>query len=354
MPLNSNNRLFWAAEAVGLARDGSSTFTVIHGLQTVGLTTTFNLENIFEIGQLSVYEIVENVADIEMTLEKVIDGYPLIYHLATPNASNSTLPGRSAVSCIAAMNTYGETVSSASGTPNSQVTMSGLFVSSVGYTFPVEGNATESVTLVGNNIVWSSAGFTFTGTLFNGNDVPLAFTSGYGGTQRREDVLFGSSLTGTNSILPGGSYGGVPGLTASGLNVLNSAGVYPAKIQNISISADLGREALYELGKKMPYFRFVNYPVTVTTEISTISSDGHFVDFTEAGYDGLGSNLTNKRVYVITRNQMKIDAGTKNKLSSVSQTGGEAGGGNVTTTYTYTNQNDLIVLDNQDPAGFTS
>ena len=354
MPLNTNNRLYWACQAVGLARDGSSTFTPIHGLQTVGITTTFNLESLFEIGQLPLYELIENIADVEVTLEKVLDGYPLIYHLATPNASNSTLPGRSTVACILALNVYGETVNSASGTQNAQVTLSGLYCSSIGYNFPVEGFATESVTLVGNNKVWSSAGFTFTGTLFNGSDAPLSLASGTGGGQRREDVIFGSNLTGTNTLLPGGSYGGIPGLTASGANIANSNGVLPAKIQSINITADLGRESLFELGRKLPYFRFVSYPVKVNTEIATITADGDFVDFTEGGYDGFGGNLTPKRILVVTRDGTKIDAGSKNKLTGVTYGGGDAGGGNVTTTFSYSNDNELVVLHLNDPAGFTS
>jgi len=38
-----------------------------------------------------------------------------------------------------------------------------------------------------------------------------------------------------------------------------------------------------------------------------------------------------------------FDLGKKNRLSSVSYGGGDAGGGNATTTYSYTNFNDLDV-----------
>ena len=82
----SNKRVFWAIFAAGLAGDGETTFTEIHGLQSVGINTSFNLEQVFEIGQIAIYENVEDLPEIEVTLEKVLDGYPLIYHLATPNA----------------------------------------------------------------------------------------------------------------------------------------------------------------------------------------------------------------------------------------------------------------------------
>jgi hypothetical protein len=154
MPLNQNKRIFWAMEAVGLAQDGSSSFTKVKGVQNCGVTTTFNLTQVYELGQIAIYENIEDVPDIEVTLEKVLDGSPLIYHLATPNAASPTLVGRSAVRCILAMSIFGDTNSSASGTPNSQMTCSGMYVSSLAYSFPVDGNFTESVTLVGNNKVW--------------------------------------------------------------------------------------------------------------------------------------------------------------------------------------------------------
>ena len=91
----ANRRIFYACQAVGIASEGSTTFTPIRGLQSVGINTTFNLEQVFEIGMISIYENIENVPDVEVTLEKVLDGYPLIYHLATEDASSRTLVGRS-------------------------------------------------------------------------------------------------------------------------------------------------------------------------------------------------------------------------------------------------------------------
>src|SRR5690606_5957730 len=153
MPIESNKRIFWAIQAFGIAKDGTTTFTPVKGVQGVGINTTFNLEQIFQLGQLSIYEQVENLAEIEVTTEKVLDGYPLIYHLATQNATSSTLLGRSNDRCTLGMSIFADTSNSASGTPNSQVTMSGMYISSLGYSFPLEGNITESVTFVGNNKV---------------------------------------------------------------------------------------------------------------------------------------------------------------------------------------------------------
>jgi hypothetical protein len=47
---------------------------VARGAQSVGMTTTFNFEQVFELGQLEIYEFIEAEPEIEVTVEKVLDG----------------------------------------------------------------------------------------------------------------------------------------------------------------------------------------------------------------------------------------------------------------------------------------
>ena len=68
---------------------------IAHGLQSIGVNTNFNLEQIFELGKLALYENYEEVPEIEVSFEKVLDGYSLIYHLGTVDATSPTLTGRS-------------------------------------------------------------------------------------------------------------------------------------------------------------------------------------------------------------------------------------------------------------------
>lgn len=349
MPLNTNNRIFWAIKAVGIAPDGSTTFTPIKGLQTVGINTTFNLSQVFQIGQSSIYEQAEGTPDVEVTLEKVIDGYPLMYHLATRTARSRSLIGRANEKCSVAMSIFPDDVSSASGTPNTQVYMSGLYVSNISYSVPLDDNATESVSLVGDHKVWTTGSFTFTGTLFNNTDSPLSLTSGTGGVQRRENFVWGSATDGTNSLLPGGT-NGIPGIAANGTNTLRSNGRgYNAHINSVSVSADFGREALNELGTRAPFFRFANFPVEVSTDIEVLTSDGDMVSVTNAGVIGNGNNLSDHPIIIVMTEGLKIDLGTKNKLQSVNYGGADAGGGNATVTYSYVTYNDMIVTHPQDP-----
>lgn len=352
MALNTNNRIIWSVQAVGIAKDGSTSFTPVHGLQNVGTNTTFNLEEAFEIGQINIYEQVENVPDVEITLEKFLDGYPLIYHLSTPDANSATLAGRSNEKAMVALSVFPDDQDSASGTPNAQVTFSGMYVSSLSYTFPNDGFCSEAVTLVGNNKTWNTGGGkTFTGTLFNNNDQPLALTSGWGGLQRRENVVFGSGADGTVSRLPYGA-GGIPGLSTGGYNLPRADGRgNTAHVNRVVISTDLGRENIFELGNRTPFFRPATFPTEVTTEIEILAIDGDLVSATEEGVAGDGSNLYDQNIFIVTDDSTAVDVGNRNKLQSVSYGGGDAGGGNATVTFTYRTFNTLTVTQDNDPAG---
>ena len=357
----ANRRIFYACQAVGIASEGSTTFTPIRGLQSVGINTTFNLEQVFEIGMISIYENIENVPDVEVTLEKVLDGYPLIYHLATKDADAATLVGRSNAKANLGLAIYDDTSEAASGTPIASCFVSGCFVSQVSYKVGVDGNATESVTIVANNKEWVSAGASKAfDPDFYPKDVPGTwdadpFPSGgtYGdgqpaaqsGIARRQHVNMVKSVFPT--IIPG-----IGNWTGSGNNVLNtSLGCYNVSFQSFSTSVNLGREQILELGRKVPYFRYVKFPVEVTSEFEVLSKSGDAINAIEQGTDGYGNNLTNETITMYLTEGTKIDLGTRNKLQSVNYQGGGTDGGNATATYSFQTFNDFTVTHRADPNG---
>jgi hypothetical protein len=121
-----------------------------------------------------------------------------------------------------------------------------------------------------------------------------------------------------------------------------------AHIQNISISTDFGREDILELGSKVPYFRAANFPIEVTCEIECIATEGDWVNAYEAGDPALtnadaGNNTTNETILIVLEDGTTFDLGAKNRLSSVSYGGGDAGGGNATMTFSYTTFNQLDI-----------
>jgi len=362
-----NNRIFYAIQALGFAAHevtGSgalnlyepSGFLTAHGVQSVGLNTTFNLEQVFEQGQLELYENIEGIPDIELTAQKVLDGYPLLYHLATPVATSPTLVGRSNERCYAAINIYSDIQDNASGTPLQSVGMSGMYVSAMTYTLNTEGPSTEDLTLVGNDKEWHASGLTFfVPTVFDGSDAPQSLAAS-GGVANRENILMTANISMDAAGIITGVSGSlfpteIQGIDGSGHN-LESAGAFLAHIQTVTVSTDLGREELFELGRRAPYHRFVSFPTEVTCSIDSTSSEGDLID---ALADPVGgANLANQKIFLWVEEGTRINLGAKNKLASVTYGGGDAGGGNVVVSYNYSNFNSLKVTHAADPAGLAT
>ena len=325
----------------GLVGAGATSgYRAAKGVQSVGLNTTFNLEQVYELGQLSLYENVELIPDIEVTIEKVLDGYALLAHLCTPTATASSLAGRyNDNKCQVALAYYDGSLDYASGVPLSTVVMSGMYLSALSYNIPTEGTMRESITLVGNDKVWNftPSGVWSTGTLFTGSESPV---SPYG-VLRRQNIVMVSSLW------PKEIYG----IDAGGINQPNGVSGYTVHLQNATVSCNLGRTSLFELGTKAPYFRYANFPAEVTFSV-TVTTNEHGDAVNAAA---TGSNLANQTIKMYLDDGISIDLGTKNKLKSINKSGGDTGGGNVTAVFTYSTFNDLrILMPTKDPAALAS
>jgi len=361
--MSVNNRIYYSMQQVSFRNPGGATFAVAKGVQSAQIATTFNLEQAFTFGQLAIYENIEGIPDIEMTVSKVLDGFPLLYCLATAVDKTGTaltgpeLSKRAVAETMVQLGLWPETNQSVTGNPEIYVEMSGMSVGSVNYTFNLNDNFTEEMTLVGNRKVWSStapnctAPWTISASaassdFANNNDAPTASV----GVARRQDILFATTdaqATGATkhdyTVLPADIFGVNNNGTKSGICHVNS----------IRVSCDMNRENLFELGTKTPYARTVTFPVEVTCEIevNTVSGDQvSAIDYC-GGTSGCGSdatNLTDRTIRVATCEGTRIFLGKKNKLQSVTYGGGDAGGGNATVTYSYRTFNDFTVLHSGD------
>lgn len=359
-------RIFYANQQVSIRPDSDGDVAMglgdeLHGVQSVGMTTTFNLIQIFELGQLALYENSEDLPDVEITMSKVLDGYPLIWEHSTLDASLPTLIGRSNAKCFVGMSIFNDTAV-AEGAALSTVQCSGMFVSSLTYNFPLDDPFTEEVTMVGNNRIWANAP-SYGGTLDTSVTSPTVTQAGRfssttddspaatSGISRRQHL----TLTATNSYdrtqLPLEVAGVDP--ATSGIILTDSA---RARLSSITVSSDFGRENILELGRKAPYHRFVTFPTEVTCDIEVTSTSGDFVSATEGGiFAGSSDNLANRIIRIATNDTLRVYLGNQNKLSSTSYGGGDSAGGNATATYSYSNFNDFTVLtqsgSNINPSG---
>jgi len=227
-----------------------------------------------------------------------------------------------------ALGVFPETNDVITGNAPAEVLMSGMYISSISYTLAGDGNSTESVSFVGNNKTWST-----TAKLLTTNNTAEIPGSTVGtdapngsGVGRREDVLLASCQLPT-SIL---------GVETAALGNANNNNVH---IQSFTCSTDLSREDILELGRRTPYYRAPNFPVEVTSEFEIISVSGDFINANETA----DSNTSAETIQMATKQGLVIDLGSNNRLSSVSYGGGDATGGNATSTYSYTNFNDMTI-----------
>ena len=337
-----NQRIFYACQAVAITARGEADVTeinIVHGLQSVGMSSTFTLDQVFEMGQIEIYENIEQVADIEVTLEKVIDGYKLIYDLATHGACKTDIVAASKARSDVYVAVYDDGVSQATGVPRNVCYNSGMYVSSVSYSYSVDGSATESVTMVGNDRFWNSetAGVIGSSAINSwGTDNPTAnFASGLdtpaSGVVRRVNVdLEASAIPLEITQLESDDQTGI----GRGLHM-----------QSITVSTDFGQENIQELGRFGPYHRYATFPIEVTSEFEVIATSGDLVNVS-----GDAPNLKTREIRIQDTAGTVLDLGSQNKLSSVSYSGGDTGGGNATISYSYQNFNVLTVNGGRDPA----
>lgn len=342
-----NNRIFYATQAVALKpqnSDGTSLYVNWYyprGVQSAGITTNFALEQVFQLGQIELYENVEDVPEVEVTINKVIDGTAPLYLMCMGGSGGIDGAKNKELAAVAnnrvnfRLGIYPDTNSAATGTPSTHVDCSGMYLSSVSYTIPVDGNATEDITLVGNNKYWNSGNIVGATTSFFSNSADA-------GTMTAPAIGRRYKYNSNLSVVPTGAGGGIP----------IPEGRTKPFLQSITVSTDLGREAINELGAMAPYYRYVTFPVEVTSEFEIVASSGDLVegnDFDgQVGCDVVYKNLQDKSVKVVmcgsgSNDALVIDLGSKNKLTSVNYTGGEAGGDNATITYSYQTFNKFVV-----------
>ena len=335
-----NQRIFYACQAVAICTRGDANIdaeNIIHGVQSVGMSSTFTLDQVFELGQIEIYENIEQVADIEVTIEKVIDGYSLIYDKASGGTCKTDVVAATKNRCDVYVAIFDDGLSHATGVPRNICYNSGMFISSVAYNYSVDGSATESVTLVGNDRFWND---TTAGVLKAGEDALSNWSSNpsvnidgtdtpVSGVGRRADVdLEGSLLPAEVKFQVSDDATGLGG----GFHV-----------QSISVSTDFGQENIQELGRFGPYHRYATFPVEVTCEFEIIATSGDLISVS-----GNAENLGNNTIKIVDTAGTVIDLGTQNKLSSVSYSGGDTGGGNATVSYSYSNFNVLKVDGGKD------
>lgn len=283
-----SNRVFYACHAVAV----NGTF--VKGAQSVGISTTFDLEPVFQLGQVKPVEVMNLAPTVEITVTRALSNTSgTLWNgdfITNVGSNNKTI-------CV----TIGDDTSPLL-TSGASIYCTGVGISGATYNFPVDGIFTEEITYVG--IDKQLGGCTAVAT---------------------EDT---TSLTKTRQHYNGGA----PSLVTSAGN-----------LTNISISTSVGRENMLRLGQFKPFHTYANLPaeVTVEFEVSATTAEGAIFGTTATCASPTGG--------AYAKEDISIDICGKTftmencKLSNVSYGGGDTGGGNATITFTYTTYNNLTV-----------
>mgnify|MGYP003650887122 CR=1 FL=1 len=335
----ANKRTFWACEGLGTATHGSGTtsataYTYVPGVQSVGMTTNFNLEQIFQLGQLEIYQDLEEVPDVELTVEKVMDQHKLVYNRCMDHAAPTTVTivadqnNRVDIGFVVTADTN-ENIGDAGNLTHAY--MSGMFVSSANFNFDSDGYFTESITLVGNHKIWTAGA----GEIGSSPAVGALDT---GDVMKRQRFYM------------------LEAESPNPIKALITADASNAAISSASVSVDFGREEINVLGRRQPYHRYVTFPVEVTCDIEAYVTDAARMTVdAKPDEDNTTENTIILRVQdaavgadVATAGAgadvHTFDLGTKNRLQSVTWNGLDTGGTNATITYSYRNFNKLSVM----------
>jgi hypothetical protein len=298
----ANKRVFYASQGVAVAQSGDANPTTVTGAQSVTMNTNFNLEQVFQLGQLAIYDNVVGDPSVEVSISKSLDGNPTIYNLACGSGSLITTSSNvSKVEFCVGDDTKSKIGENATSIP--KITCDPIYLQSLSYNFAVDGDFSEEVTFVGLSKVIG------TGTV----------STPSGGNTTRQTVLRRQNFNQDESTLPS---------HVSGQN-----------IQSISISADLGRESMYKMGRFKEFHRYVNFPLEISLDIEVIADglDTVGVDIPDASCSGLNllkedctlefCDSEGSGTYTFTLGDAT--------LTSVSFGGGDTGGGNANLTFSY-------------------
>lgn len=294
------SRVYFASQGIAINNQ------FVTGVQSIGISINYSLEQAFQMGILGIYDQIATDAEVSVTVTKNLDGGSLLGAGDLKIASNNHDMPLSTTGLAKG----GQTVT----------IITGALVNSETFNFPADGWSTQEVTYFADNkkIGPSNSGI-------SGIQVPTSL----GRNTYRHHV----------AVIAGGPF-------ESGGN-----------ITNVTISTDYNLTPMFRLGQLKPHTRYTDYPVETTVEVTidNTSVDGTVVDLDKIKCTGTAVTTEDFVIQVCstvsggTPDAAVYDSGSgpqnnpvlyyfkvpKVTLSSVTQDGGDTGGGNASTTYTY-------------------
>jgi hypothetical protein len=309
-----SSRIFYALQQVTVGG------TVLSGVQSVGASSTTNIENFSRFGSTGATTILQDL-DLEITVENALgNGWDNI--LTAVGMGGAADAGKSTTVKIEYLTSTGVTKS---------VTLDAI-ISSYSMQMGVDGPATESVTFQNN-----------------GNAV---FTAGTDGT------TLGTPTGGVCAVITRPSFSGYQEAYSdnhcSGSPTWTSAS--DSNLLSVSASMDIGTEKVNVLGQSLSFGKYVTFPIetSMETEVHLDPESGTY-GAGQTSDDGMGGFMSgtiaaapNDKSLVdrLYRTLIKLPGNyygmSGARLTGVSRSGGDVGGGQVSITSSFSSVNDLF------------
>lgn len=304
----ATNRIFYACQAVGFGPDNGNATAALTGVQSVGVNSTFGLEQVFQLGQIEIYENIEGTPEVELTIEKVFDSSSNLYKAFAGAGATITSVATMRKSVTLAVVDDSKSVHENGATGIIGVECTGVYMSNYSANFSVDGTSTDTITVVGNHQTWGAETLT------------LSPAVGTADVAKRQDLSLSAA--------------GIAGATG--------------KVQSATASIDFGREDLLEFGSKTPYFRAASFPVECSAEVTynavnaNLNHGGlNFTDGQTADVQSADSTIKISYVAGGTGQGNTGVIGISGRCTGMNYSGGDASGGNATVTYSYTGYNNF-------------
>jgi len=357
--------------AVYNAGHGNYSKVTLNGVQSVGFSSSVEFEQIFELGHLQIFENIEGSPTCEMTIERAlpVNSNSMFEMFGTPagdfknySVNLGNFASDKGMTARLSVQSDGDVMTNTSTNNSTSNFLYGFqingFTSNYSISAQTDGAVTESLGIAGVDLIVMPSGSS------TKDQMVKRGTADAVGVFRRQDLDINKQyLAGGALVAPVHYYG---------------------RVQSASISVDVGREDLLEMGRKGPYIRYASFPVEVTMDVeynvdtgkdsikggnfqdglstenghgyqkmSPINSDSNCAISSESVISINGSRRIGTSSAPLTCNATGAEEGgvlyamfaavSGAKMQSQSWSGGDTGGGVVTISESYTSFNALRV-----------
>lgn len=313
-----SSRINYALQTVRFgAKNSGDTAPILRGVQSVGASSTTNLENFSVFGSTKAEAIVQDV-DMEVTIENALGDW------------GTAGVGFGSSHDVTIVYTY--TDPSSGTTSYHQVQLADAICTGYSVQMGTDGPATESITLQNAGTVVFSGGAS-TNPANQDPDICNPVT--------RPDFTEAKTRLIQDYCGPSENIG-----SFSALGLLTS----------FSMSWDAGIEKVNVLGQSLPYGKFLTFPIEVSTEI-----ESHVAQYAVSpNTQTTVVNAQGKTVFRKDRYDIFADLGhscrfgtSKAVLASSSIAGGEVGGGNVTGSDSFTSYSSFFYPSSEGDSSYS-